>query len=72
LFHEAATTWPRRHMHALDPETDAVFHTLTRPGSPDLVDLLLHQRADRTALATDTSPGVGYAPLSELETVVCG
>jgi S-adenosylmethionine synthetase len=70
LFHEAATTWLRRHMHALDPETDAVFHTLTRSGSPDLVDLFLRQRSIGTALANDTSPGVDYAPLSELETVV--
>ena len=70
LFHEAATTWLRQHMHALDPTTDAVFHTLTRPGSPDLVDLFLRQRSEGVALANDTSLGVGYAPLSELETIV--
>lgn len=70
LFHEAASTWLRRHMHALDPTTDAVFNTLTRSGSPDLVDLFLRQRSEGAALANDTSLGVGYAPLSELETVV--
>ena len=70
LFHDAATTWLRQHMHALDPTKDAVFHTLTRSGSPDLVDLFLRQRSEGRALANDTSLGVGYAPLSELETVV--
>jgi len=70
LFHDAATRWLRRHMHALDPSKDVVFHTLTRSGSPDLVDLFLRQRAEGNALANDTSLGVGYAPLSELETVV--
>ncbi len=70
LFHEAATTWLRQHMHALDPKTNAVFHTLTRPGSPDLVDLFQRQLTRGAALANDTSVGVGYAPLSELELVV--
>ena len=70
LLQDAATTWLRKHMHALDPAAHAVFHTLTRPGSADLVELFLRQRADGAALANDTSLGVGYAPLSELETVV--
>ena len=70
LFHDAATTWLRQHMHALDPTTNAVFHTLTRSGSPDLVELFLRQRFEGVALANDTSLGIGYAPLSELETVV--
>ena len=60
LLHDAATTWLRQHMHALDPTTDAVFHTLTRSGSPDLVDLFLRQRTEGPALANDTSVGVGY------------
>ena len=70
LFHDAATTWLRQHIHALDPTTNAVFHTLTRSGSPDLVELFLRQRSEGVALANDTSLGIGYAPLSELETVV--
>ena len=70
LFHDAATTWLRQHMHALDPAKDAIFHTLTRSGSPDLVDLFLRQRSAGAALSNDTSLGVGYAPLSELETIV--
>lgn len=70
LFHDAATTWLTTHMHALDPATHAVFHTLTRSGSPDLVELFLRQRSEGGSLANDTSVGVGYAPLSALETVV--
>ena len=70
LFRDAATTWLRTHMHALDPTAHAIFHTLTRPGSPDLVDLFLRQRSEGVALANDTSVGVGYAPLSALETIV--
>ncbi len=67
---EGARRWLREHMHAVDPEAHMVFHTLVRPGSPDLVELFLRQRETGVKLANDTSVGVGYAPLSELETVV--
>jgi S-adenosylmethionine synthetase len=67
---EGAREWLRGHMHALDPEADMVFHTLVRPGSADLVELFLRQRQTGIKLANDTSVGVGYAPLSELETIV--
>jgi len=67
---EGAHQWLRQHMHAVDPETHMIFHTLVRPGSPDLVELFLRQRETGVKLANDTSVGVGYAPLSELETVV--
>jgi S-adenosylmethionine synthetase len=54
----------RRCMHALDADTHVRVHCLVRPGAGELVDV--HRRA----LANDTSCGVGYAPLSELERVV--
>jgi len=41
-----------------------------RPGSADLVDLYSRQRDAGRWLANDTSIGVGYAPLSELEQIV--
>jgi len=41
-----------------------------RPGSADLVDLFLRQLRESNPLANDTSVGVGYAPLSDLERVV--
>jgi len=67
---EGARQWLRQHMHAVDPETHMVFHTLVRPGSLDLAELFLRQRETGIKLANDTSVGVGYAPLSELETIV--
>ena len=70
LFVEGARQWLRQHMHALDPERHAVFHTLVRPGSADLVQLFLRQHNTGVNLANDTAVGVGYAPLSELEAIV--
>jgi S-adenosylmethionine synthetase len=51
-------------LHALDAEKHVRIHCLVRPGAAELVHV--HRRA----LANDTSCGVGYAPLSELERVV--
>ena len=70
LAEETARAWFRRNMHALDPATDVRFHCLVRPGSPELVDLFMRQRDQGMLLANDTSCGVGFAPLSELEHVV--
>jgi len=67
---ETARQWLQQHMHAVDPERHMVFHTLVRPGSPDLVELFLRQRETGIKLANDTSVGVGYAPLSGLESIV--
>ena len=70
LAEETATAWFRQNMHALDPATDSRVHCLVRPGSPDLADLYMRQRDRGVFLANDTSCGVGFAPLSELERVV--
>ncbi|MFM9938738.1 MAG: methionine adenosyltransferase [Hyphomicrobiaceae bacterium] len=70
LAEETATAWFRQNMHALDPTTDVRFHCLVRPGSPELVDLFMRQRDHGVLLANDTSCGVGFAPLTELERVV--
>lgn len=67
---EGSRRWLRAHLHALDPQAHVVVHPLVRPGSPDLVELFQRQRAAGAWLANDTSIGVGYAPLSELERVV--
>jgi len=63
----SCTNWINNNFHALDAERDVKIHSLIRPGSPDLVELYLRQEQTSTALANDTSCGVGYAPLSELE-----
>lgn len=70
LVHESCSNWLRSHMHALNPARHVKIHSLVRPGSADLVDLYLRQEKTGIALANDTSCGVGYAPLSPLESMV--
>ena len=70
LMQDSATNWLRSHFHALLPEQHVRLHCLIRPGSADLVELYLRQEQTGIALANDTSCGVGYAPLSELERMV--
>jgi len=67
---ESTRRWLRAHLHALDAERHVRIHTLVRPGSADLVELYSRQRGAEHLLANDTSCGVGYAPLSPLESVV--
>lgn len=67
---EGSRRWLKAHLHALDPERHVRIHCLIRPSSSDLVDLFLRGPTQGTALANDTSCGVGYAPLDELETAV--
>ena len=70
MIEDTAGAWLRRNLHALDSDRDVKLHARVRPGSPELVELF--RRSSRTGvwLANDTSCGVGYAPLSPLETVV--
>ncbi len=70
LAEEAVSSWFRQHMHAFDAAAGLRLHCLARPGSPELVDLFLRQRESGTFLANDTSCGVGFAPLTELERLV--
>jgi S-adenosylmethionine synthetase len=70
LVEQSCHNWLRANFHALDPQRDIRFHSLIRPGSQDLVELYLRQQRTGIALANDTSCGVGYAPLSELERMV--
>jgi len=67
---ETSRAWLKMHMHALDPEKHVKLHSMIRPGSSELVDLYLRQEKTGIALANDTSCGVGYAPLDELEQLV--
>lgn len=70
LVEHSCHHWLNANFHALDPKRDIRFHSLIRPGSKDLVELYLRQQRTGIALANDTSCGVGYAPLSELERMV--
>jgi len=67
---ETCRTWLRQHIHALDVERQVRIHCLIRPGSVDLTELFARQRGGSAPLANDTSCGVGYAPLSEVERTV--
>ncbi len=67
---ESSRRWLRDHMHALDPDRHVRVQPMVRPGSSDLVELYARQRDAGRFLANDTSIGVGYAPLSDLEQVV--
>jgi S-adenosylmethionine synthetase len=62
--------WLERNLHAIDPIRHVRVSTLVGPGSADLVHLFGAQRRGRIPAANDTSCGVGYAPLTELERVV--
>ncbi len=70
LLESSCHNWLTSHFHALDPSRDVKLHSLIRPGSSDLVELYSRQHKSGVALANDTSCGVGYAPLSELERIV--
>jgi S-adenosylmethionine synthetase len=70
LLVETSRHWLKRNLHALDAERQVKLHAMIRPGSADLVDLYLRQQKTGVALANDTSCGVGYAPLDELEQLV--
>ncbi len=70
LASEGSREWLRQHLHALDPDRHVKIHCLIRPGSVDLVELFLRQRQTGVWLANDTSYGVGFAPLTDLERVV--
>ena len=70
LVEESCRNWLKSSFHTLDPDRHVKIHSLIRPGSAELVDLYLRQQKTGAALANDTSCGVGYAPLNDLERVV--
>jgi S-adenosylmethionine synthetase len=67
---ESSRQWLRDHLRFIDPERHVRLIPRIRPTSPDLSALFLRQAEDGGALANDTSFGVGYAPLDDLERIV--
>ena len=67
---DAAKDWLRSNCHALDVDRHVCIHPLFHPGSADLVDLYVRQQESGIWLANDTSCGVGFAPLTPLESLV--
>lgn len=69
LAHQSATGWFKRHLPTVGIDNISV-EVAVHPGSADLTDLFARTPSQRSRLANDTSCGVGYAPLSRLETIV--
>lgn len=67
---EASRAWLRSHIRHLDAEQHVRILPRIRPTSPGLAALFLRQQEAGAPLANDTSCGVGFAPLDELESVV--
>jgi S-adenosylmethionine synthetase len=71
LVVEGSRAWLRSNLHALDAARHVRLHNAVRPGSQALTDLFQRSRGEQSMpLANDTSIGVGYAPLSALESLV--
>jgi S-adenosylmethionine synthetase len=70
LAESAAAQWFGENLHAFDASRGLRLHCITQPGSPELVGLFMRQKEQGVFLANDTSCGVGFAPLSELERIV--
>lgn len=66
----AARQWFKDNLHAFDGDAGLRVHCITQPGSAELVDLFMRHKDEGVCLANDTSCGVGFAPLSELERIV--
>jgi len=68
LAREACEAWLGANLRHLDARRDVRLHCVVRPGSSELVELF--GSGQRVALANDTSLGVGFAPLTPLESAV--
>lgn len=67
---QTSREWLAANLRYLDPDRHVRVHALVRPSSQELVDLFLRGAEAGIPRANDTSFGVGYAPLDDLETVV--
>ncbi len=70
IIEESCRLWLRRHLAFLDADRHVRVHVLLRPGSQDLSELFYRSHGTGAVLANDTSCGVGFAPLTPLETAV--
>ena len=70
LINKSCKDWLRQNFHVLDPDKHVKLHCLLRPGSVELAELFARHQETGVWLANDTSIGVGFAPLSNLEQVV--
>ncbi len=66
----ACHEWFSTHLPELDARKHLRVHCRVRPGSRALVELFAREMAEGRPLANDTSCGVGFAPLTPLESAV--
>lgn len=69
LVIESVKHWIKENFRYLDSETHVIVDYKIRKGSADLVTLF-EAGKEQVPLANDTSIGVGYAPLTNLEKIV--
>jgi S-adenosylmethionine synthetase len=62
----SARDWLRRNLRYVDPDRHLIFQCELKEGSPELTDLFEREIIG----ANDTSASVGYAPLTETETLI--
>ncbi len=68
---ETIQRWLSENLRNIDPSKHVVINTRIKPGSRDLVELFERfQKSGEVPLANDTSFGVGFAPLNDLESIV--
>jgi S-adenosylmethionine synthetase len=67
---ESSRAWLRANLRFLDPDRHVRIIPHIRPTSSELAALFLRQAEAGVPLANDTSFGVGFAPLDELERIV--
>jgi len=68
---ETAHKWLKENIPNLDIADHVIIHPKLKPGSKDLVELFERfQLKGEIPLANDTSFGVGFAPFSDVETIV--
>lgn len=70
LAQQATERWLSAHLPLVDTREHFKLHCLIRPGSVDLAKLFERNHEHAGPLANDTSCGVGFAPLSQLERIV--
>lgn len=65
---QAAKSWMKENLKFVDPEEHLRYQAELKPGSPELMDIF--SRKGRVLGANDTSAAVGYAPMTQTETIV--
>ena len=70
LINEACRSWFRANMRAVDVDRHLRINCLVRPGSADLTELFMRRHESEMPRANDTSCGVGFWPLTAVESAV--